>query len=104
VNGTNRTLVLDEATNFTGTMSGFSQGDALDLRDFGSSSTLSYTANSDNSGSTLTMTDSTHSTNIAVLGQYMASSFALSSNGDGGTLITNPPAIVANQPLLAPHS
>jgi hypothetical protein len=47
---------------------------------------LSYNGNL--LGGTLTVTDGVHTANIALLGQYMASEFALSNDGHGGTLIT----------------
>jgi hypothetical protein len=37
---------------------------------------------------TLTVTDGVHAANIALIGQYTASEFALSNDGHGGTLIT----------------
>ena len=56
-----------------------------------------------NTGGTLSVTDSTHTANIALLGNYMASSFVPSSDGHGGTLVTDPPA--NQQPLLThPHA
>jgi hypothetical protein len=41
--------------------------------------------------------------NIALLGQYVAGSFALSSDGHGGTLVTDP-AVVAQTQLASPHA
>jgi hypothetical protein len=54
-------------------------------------------------GDTLSVTDGTHTANIALLGNYLASSFVSSSDGHGGTLITDPPS--NQQPLLThPHA
>jgi hypothetical protein len=39
-------------------------------------------------GGTLTVTDGVDTANIALIGQYTASEFALSNDGHGGTLIT----------------
>jgi hypothetical protein len=35
--------------------------------------------------------DGIHTANIALLGNYMASTFAITSDGDGGTLIAEAP-------------
>ena len=48
------------------------------------------------------MTDGIHTANIALLGSYTASAFAASSDGHGGTLITELPA-VQNAALTQPH-
>jgi hypothetical protein len=47
---------------------------------------LSYNGNI--LGGTLTVTDGVHTANIALLGQYTASEFAVSNDRHGGTLIT----------------
>jgi hypothetical protein len=41
----------------------------------------------DTSGGTLSVTDGTHTANIALLGNYLASAFVASSDGHGGTNI-----------------
>lgn len=75
---------------FSGTGAELSGQDALDLRDiaFATIKTPTYSGNS--SGGTLTMTDSPHSANIALLGNYLASSFVASSDRHGGTDIVDP--------------
>jgi hypothetical protein len=87
------TLKLDAATQFTGHVSGLAGHDAIDLAnfDFDEDSNLAYKANNTHSGGTLTVQDGEHIARIALLGQYMASSFAMASDGSGGTLITDPP-------------
>jgi hypothetical protein len=100
-------LQLDASQEFSGTISGFAPGDSIDLADvsFGVNTILDYWLNADNSGGTLSIGDATHAANIALLGSYMASSFAMSSDGHGGTLITNPPVgpqtTIANDTTLA---
>src|SRR5262249_54927271 len=92
--GTTGVLKLDASSQFSGQVVGFSTGgDSLDLADiaFGSNTTLGYAANSNNTGGTLTVSDGTHTANIALLGQYMAASFAMSADGFGGTLIHDTP-------------
>jgi hypothetical protein len=61
--------------------------DAIDLRDIGvADAKLSYSG--DSSSSMLSITDGAHSANITLLGNYMASAFATSNDGHGGTLIS----------------
>ena len=70
---------------------------------FGTNTTLAYSPNSNNTGGSLTVSDGLHAQSVALLGQYMASSFVMASDGHGGTLITDPPP--SQQPLLAhPHA
>jgi hypothetical protein len=88
------TLKLDNSPGFAGTVSGLALGNYIDLTDvqFASLQAPTYTPNADNTGGTLTVTDGQHTANIALLGQYMAGSFATSADGHGGTLITEHPA------------
>ena len=91
--------------SFAGTVAGLALGNYLDLADIAyvASNKPGYMPNSGNTGGTLSVTDSTHTANIALLGNYMASSFVPSSDGHGGTLITDPPS--NQQPLLTlPHA
>jgi hypothetical protein len=98
-------LQLDQSKSFSGTVSGFGGQDQIDLSDiaFGPNTTLGYAANNGNTGGTLTVSDGTHVGNIALLGQYVASSFATASDGHGGTMITDPVAVAQNQ-LTLPHA
>jgi VCBS repeat-containing protein len=95
------TLKLAQSTGFTGTIAGFGAGDAIDLADlgFGGSTTLAYAANQDGSGGTLSVSDGTHSTSLALLGQYAATGFQGASDPGAGTLITYTPPH-ANDPNL----
>ena len=104
--GPEGTLQLDSASGFTGQVSGFGALNQIDLAaiGFGANTTLGYTPNNTSTGGTLTVSDGTHTASIALLGQYMAASFATASDGHGGTLVTDPP-VVATQTLLAqPHA
>ena len=91
------TLQLDDSASFAGTVAGMADQDTFDLRDisFGSHPQLSYAG--DNSGGTLRITDATHSASIALLGNYLASTFATSSEGHGGTNVVDQPAASGNQ-------
>jgi Ca2+-binding RTX toxin-like protein len=53
----------------------------------------------DANGDALSQSDGSHVTSVALLGQYMASSFVMASDGQGGTPITDPAS--SQQPLLA---
>jgi hypothetical protein len=49
------------------------------------------------------VSDGTNTANITLLGQYVAGNFTKQSDGNGGTLITDPPvAGLAGSPYLAP--
>jgi len=63
---------------------------------------LAYAANKDNTGGTLTVSDGLHAQRLALLGQYMASSFSMASDGHDGTLITDP--ALTQQSLTLPHA
>ncbi|HEY5130523.1 MAG TPA: hypothetical protein VIJ35_25090 [Bradyrhizobium sp.] len=62
---------------------------------FASVQTPTFT-NATATGGTLHVTDGTHTANIALLGNYLASTFVASSDGHGGTSVIDPPA-AANQ-------
>ena len=98
-------LQLDQSQSFRGTIAGFGGGDQIDLRDivFGANTTLGYSANSSNNGGTLMVSDRAHTANISLLGQYMAASFAASSDGHGGTIIGDSP-VLAQSNLTQPHA
>jgi hypothetical protein len=100
--GTVGTLRLDQSGSFSGTVAGLDAGDTIDFADLvaGSNATLGYTANADGNGGTLSVGDGTHSTQIALLGNYIAASFVATSDGHGGTSVVDTQP--ANQSLLAP--
>jgi hypothetical protein len=102
--GKGGTLVLDLASDFAGKISGFGGQDRIDLADigFGAQTTLGYSANG-NGGGTLTVSDAGHIAKIALLGNYMASSFAVASDGHGGTLI-EAAASTSQNALALPHA
>jgi hypothetical protein len=99
------TLLLDDSADFSGTVAGMTGADTLDLRDIGfsaRSTRLGYAANADNGGGTLSVSDGIHTAQIALLGQYAASSFAATSDGHGGTLISEAQLPASGQALLTP--
>ena len=92
-------LILDHSSTFTGQIIGLAgngnlaTSDQVDLKDisFGAGTTDSFTGTSE--GGTLTITDAQHQTaNISLVGDYVGSTFALSSDGNGGTVVVDPPA------------
>jgi hypothetical protein len=102
--GNSGKLALDQSQSFTGQIAGFGDQDGIDLTDidFSTNTILGYMGHSTNSGGMLTVTDGVHTSNLALLGQYAASSFAMASDGHGGTLITDPPP--SQQPFVSqPH-
>jgi len=87
------TLKLDHSAGFTGTVSGFAAGDALDLTDvlFGDHTTLSFTANDTGTGGTLTVSDGAHTAQVALQGNLAGGSFQLSHDQGSGTVVTYVP-------------
>jgi hypothetical protein len=95
-------LVLDQPATFSGTVSGLGAQSTIDLPGiaFGAQTTLGYLPNSNQAGGTLSLTDGSHSASIALLGQYMASSFALVGDNHGGTMVGVEASQSANHSLL----
>jgi hypothetical protein len=96
--GSTGVLKLGDAQTFSGQIfdltgnGNLSSSDEIDLTDiaFGPQTTASYTGNVN--GGTLTVTDAQHDTaSIKLVGDYENSTFTLSSDGDGGTLVVDPP-------------
>jgi len=85
-------LELGLAT-FHATISGFASPpgvtEQIDLQNFGSGTTLSFTEAKGHTSGTLTVTSGTTSATITLDGNYTSSNFTLSS-GSGGTIITDP--------------
>ncbi|HEY6328702.1 MAG TPA: hypothetical protein VI756_05150 [Blastocatellia bacterium] len=98
--GADGTLRLDASSTFSGTVAGLGGQDTIDLADinFASLHALSYSGNA--SGGTLDVTDGAHIANIALLGNYIASSFVSVSDGHGGTSIFGAPAGGSDQHTL----
>lgn len=85
------TLALDHAQEFSGSISGFTSQDRIDLGDiaFSTTTSLNYVANSNNFGGTLTVSNGAGAVSLALVGHFSTSSFAISSDGHGGTLIVD---------------
>jgi autotransporter passenger strand-loop-strand repeat protein len=89
-------LQVDSGGHVSGAISGFHLGDEIDLRGLAyvsSSSTLSWKQKTSgaNASGTLTVEEGTHSTTLTLVGSYTSGNFSVTSDGHGGTLITDPP-------------
>jgi hypothetical protein len=95
--GPNGMFVIDHASDpsfLGGSISGFVQGDQIDLRDIsGGSATLDYSGTA--ASGTLTINDGTNSASLLLFGNYMAAfgqsdavHFNVGTDFQGGTLIT----------------
>lgn len=95
--GDSGTLQLDSLMAFGGTISGFQTlGDQIDLQSLGFTdgvTTLSWTqlTSGANGSGTLSVSSGASVENLTLLGQYSLASFNATSDGHGGTLITDPP-------------
>jgi hypothetical protein len=100
--GTNGILRLDQPSTFTGNVSGFRAQNGIDLPGiaFDAQTTLGYSPNSNGTAGTLSITDGTQSVKIALLGQYIASSFVTASDNHGGTIVLTTATESGNQSLL----
>jgi autotransporter passenger strand-loop-strand repeat protein len=95
-------LELDASQVFSGTVAGFASpagvNEAIDLGDiaFTSATTVNFTEAANKTSGTLSVTNGSETTNLTLLGQYTAANFTLSSDGHGGTLVTDPPSQVGS--------
>ncbi|WP_426614776.1 beta strand repeat-containing protein [Bradyrhizobium sp. McL0616] len=90
--GTTGTLKLDHSLAFTGHVAGLTGSDAIDLVDvnYGIQTQVTFLGNA--SGGTLTVTDGINTANIVLQGDYLSSTWHLSSDGNGGTIVVDPVA------------
>jgi hypothetical protein len=65
--------------------------DSPDLADFNFATIGNPTFTGTSTGGVLTVTDGSHTANIALLGNYLASTFTVSNDGHGGTFVVDPP-------------
>jgi hypothetical protein len=96
------TLQLDNSASFSGTVAGMTGSDTIDFVDIDPTKVQQPNYAGDASGATLSVSDGVHSANIALLGNYMASTFTTSSDGHGGTAVTDPTVLGGVQPLVTP--
>ena len=94
---------LDDSQDFKGLVAGLTAADTFYLRDINFATVQTPTFSGNSSGATLHVTDATHTANIGLLGNYLASTFAASSDGHGGTDIVDPQMLGGVQPLITPR-
>ncbi len=97
--GTTGTLKIDDALRFAGRVSGLTGSDTIDLTDihYGTDTQVTFLGNT--AGGILTITDGTNTANVNLEGNYLSSSWDLSSDGNGGTAVVDPVASNNWQPL-----
>jgi fibronectin-binding autotransporter adhesin len=95
--GSTGTLKLDHSESFTGTVSGLDDN-TLDLGDITSGKNTTITYSGDSTGGTLTIVNNADGSDIAhisLTGNYLGSSFVSTSDGQGGTSVTEVPGAIA---------
>ena len=101
--GTTGTLWLDQPSTFTGKVSGFGAQNVIDLP--GSPSARKPRSAIRRTATTPVVhcrsRTGANSANIALLGSYMASSFAMESDNHGGTMVISEASQTANHSVLA---
>jgi hypothetical protein len=91
--GSSGRLVLLQSQGFAGSVSGFSKTGttSFDLQDINfATATRSYSGTT--AAGVLTVTDGTHTAHIHLTGNYTASTWILSNDGGGGTVVVDPTA------------
>ena len=75
----------------------------IDLRDiaFAKNTNVKFKEDKNGLSGTLTVREGSNVTTLTLLGQYTTADFTLSSDGHGGTLITDPSPGSASHPGLA---
>jgi hypothetical protein len=89
-------LQFDSLMAFGGTISGFTLGDEIDLRGLAYTSgatNLSWTqlTSGANASGTLTVKEGSQTQSFTLVGSYTSANFSVTSDGHGGTLVTDPP-------------
>jgi hypothetical protein len=79
------TLKLDNSASFAGTVAGMTGHDTIDFANIDPTKVQAPSYSGSASGGTLSVTDKSHTANIALLGRYLASAFVASTDGHGGT-------------------
>jgi hypothetical protein len=100
---------LDNPSGYTGQISGFTgtsatSSDAIDLKGLAFDSAMKwvYTENSAGTGGELTISEgSTVVDTINFSGNYTTANFTVQSDGDGGTLVTDPPVTPTADTIVA---
>ena len=88
--GSTGILKLDNSVNMASQISGFSSSDLIDFADINFVDSNQATFSGTTAGGELRVSDGIHTATLALLGQYLASTFVSSSDGHGGTLVVDP--------------
>ncbi len=99
--GSTGTLKLDNPASFAGTVAGMTANDTIDFTNLNPNTIQTPSFAGTSSGGTLTVTDGTRTDQVALLCNYLASTFVASSDGHGGTSVIDPPAANQNPPARA---
>jgi hypothetical protein len=102
--GTNGSLALQDSKAFAGVIMGFAgdgtlaNSDTIDIQDinFAKLTTETYVENSSDSGGTLTLSDGTNTASLNFAEKYNFDNFKFLSDGNGGTLVVDPPVQTAS--------
>jgi hypothetical protein len=97
-------LVLDQATSYSGTISGFGTTQSIDLANinFAAGVTISYApSNWNNTAGVLTIKEGNNTVKLDLSGKYTLANFHVTSDGNGGTLLTDP-TVVNQKPGNSP--
>jgi autotransporter passenger strand-loop-strand repeat protein len=94
------TLQLDSSLTFSGLVAGFGQPDLLYLKDltFSAGTTSANWTQSGSTSGTLAVTNGAQIADITLLGQYVTGNFHVSSRGQGGTIVSDPPVLAQTDP------
>ncbi len=97
-------LALGGSQGYHGKITGFSKtgGTSMDLRDIGFVSAFEASFSGTKNGGVLTVTDGAHTAHISLAGNYTGSTWACSSDGGGGVVVTDSQS--ANLPRIASSS
>jgi hypothetical protein len=100
--GATGTITLSDSKQFAGEIAGLAAGDEIDLKDigFGTHTTVGFTGTSGTG--LITVTNGSEVARIALLGNYLASTFVATSDGHGGTLLTDTPQVAQHSALASP--
>jgi VCBS repeat-containing protein len=99
-------LVLNAPTNFTGLISGFTGNgtlagsDQIDLKAINYNSS-SFSESYNSTDDTLSVSDGTNSTVLHFIGNYQAENFNFVADGNGGTIVYDPPVTSSTASVAA---
>ena len=101
------TLILKDAADFTGTISGLSSNDQIDLTNirYAIASVYSVTYSLSTNLTTLVIADGTNTDTINLVGNYtINTAWHFSDDGHGGTIVSDPPVSATSENTLVPST